>query len=94
MEFSMKRKFKGQIENHVKRAIWITSETHRRTQNLSRELEIELFAFDYPYSRLIKYALLIFRTMLVILRKRPKSPENLSSLSFFKYYSEEKIEEP
>jgi glycosyltransferase involved in cell wall biosynthesis len=54
------------------RKIWIAWEKHRRSTELASALNVEkLFQLEVEANRLIRYACLLYRTILIILRERP-----------------------
>ena len=52
-------------------ALWITWEHHRRTIELCRALSLELCELLSPRSRVIRYVVLIARTVRCLVRRRP-----------------------
>lgn len=52
-------------------ALWITWERHRRTRELSRALGIELCELTSKRGRAVRYAWLLLRTALCLVRRRP-----------------------
>jgi glycosyltransferase involved in cell wall biosynthesis len=52
-------------------ALWITWEHHRRTTELCRALSIELCELTSNRSNVVRYAVLIARTLTCLLRRRP-----------------------
>ncbi|HKE82980.1 MAG TPA: glycosyltransferase [Vicinamibacterales bacterium] len=52
-------------------ALWITWERHRRTLELCQSLSIELCELTSPRSRVVRYIVLLTRTTICLLRRRP-----------------------
>ena len=52
--------------------IWVSWETHRRSTNIVRALDIPLFVFSSNKPRLLKFPVFIFKTIQVIVRNRPR----------------------
>jgi len=55
----------------VPRRAWITWEHHRRTSELSRDLDAELFEITSVLPRLARYAVLLARTTACLIRRTP-----------------------
>ncbi|MDH5325910.1 MAG: glycosyltransferase [Gammaproteobacteria bacterium] len=53
--------------------IWITWENQRRNRTLSRHLQAKLFQLDYKLSRPLRYPVVVFLTMFIILREWPRT---------------------
>src|SRR5262245_3435680 len=53
------------------RAVWITWEHHRRTRELCASLSIELCELTSPRSRVLRYIVLLGRTTIYLVRRRP-----------------------
>ena len=52
--------------------IWITWETHRRTEELAGAISgIDLFKFDIDANRLVRYPYLLFKTAFTLIREMP-----------------------
>lgn len=55
------------------KALWIAWERHRRTTELARALKVvKLFQLELDAHRLIRYPYLLLRTLLIILKERPR----------------------
>jgi glycosyltransferase involved in cell wall biosynthesis len=54
------------------RAIWISWQQHRRTREICRALDLELFEITSKRSRLLRYPLLFTRTVACLARTRPR----------------------
>lgn len=52
--------------------IWLTWEHHRRSVELAQALGIDLFTVEVTASRSIRYPVSIVRTVLILLRERPR----------------------
>ena len=57
--------------NDAGKAIWITWERHRRTQELSRALGTELFELTSGLPRILRYVALLSRTTVCVARHQP-----------------------
>jgi glycosyltransferase involved in cell wall biosynthesis len=55
----------------MKKAVWITWENQRRNKSLSKALDVELFQFDVNVHRLLRYPLVITKTLWTFFRHRP-----------------------
>ncbi|MFO0754190.1 MAG: glycosyltransferase family 4 protein [Thermodesulfovibrionales bacterium] len=53
------------------RKVWITWETQRRNDSMSRHLNARLYRFDIRRSRLLRYVISLGKTVRVLLRERP-----------------------
>ena len=55
----------------MKKLVWITWENHRRSKELSKVFEAELFTIEHSEASLWRYPLSIINTIMVLLKKRP-----------------------
>lgn len=53
-------------------AVWIAWENHRRTQQLADELGIEVKVFHSKANGMIRYTILITKTIFLLLQRRPR----------------------
>jgi len=53
-------------------AVWITWEDQRRNKTLSKALGVKLYQVEANYHRLIRYPVLIVRTLYILLSSKPK----------------------
>jgi len=56
----------------MKKSIWISWEKHRRTQELAKVFNAELFTLLYNEKSCIRYPVLLAKTFLLIMQYRPK----------------------
>jgi len=54
------------------KAIWVTWEHQRRNITLSEELKVPLYEFDLKGPRCLRYPVLIFKTVFLLIIKRPR----------------------
>jgi glycosyltransferase involved in cell wall biosynthesis len=56
----------------MKNAVWLTWESQRRNKTLSKALDVDYFQLEMNTHRLLRYPLLILKTLRVLIRHRPK----------------------
>ena len=57
---------------YMKKPVWITWESHRRSKELAKAFDAELFTIKYSEASLWRYPLSIIKTFTILLKKRPK----------------------
>ncbi|MBZ0155118.1 MAG: glycosyltransferase [Alphaproteobacteria bacterium] len=58
-------------EEADRKKIWITWETQRRNESMSRRLNARLYRFDIKRNRLMRYGISLWKTLRVLVREKP-----------------------
>ncbi|MCW9014601.1 MAG: glycosyltransferase [Gammaproteobacteria bacterium] len=54
------------------KAVWVTWENQRRNKSLSKKLGVTLFQLEINSHRILRYPILILKTLMVLLKHRPR----------------------